>query len=186
MMKLSGSRIYLRPFQNTDGPLVNKLGTTPLYHQTAGFAIVRNAGECQQVLTIFQQRPDSFVIVRRADEQPVGLVELNLRGVDPASGLDRTRELGFVLLQEYWGQGLMTEALQVLLDWAFPHLNLTEVWAGHYENNERSARLLQKIGFEFRYDVALPFKFIEQTNEKYYLLTANSWQRLREKMDFLH
>lgn len=184
MNELKGSRICLRPFQAADIDLIEKLGTTPLYHQSAGFAIVRNATEVQQVLHIYQKRSESFVIVQQATGAAIGLVELNQRGVDPASGLDRTRELGFILLQEYWGQGYMTEALQVLLGWAFPQLALTEVWAGHYENNQRSARLLQKIGFEFRYEVTLPFKFIEQTQEKYYLLTPTRWQRLREKTNF--
>lgn len=180
-MELTSTRLILRRFDASDLALIETLGTTPLYHQTAGFATIQSPAAAEQVLHIYEKRPESYVIVSRATGQALGLVELSERGVDPASGLDRTRELGFLLLASAWGQGYMTEAITCLLDDAFPRLQLTEVWAGHYETNQRSAHLLQKIQFKFAYEVTLPFPFFEQTVEKYYLLTASDWQRFRNK-----
>lgn len=56
--------------------------------------------------------------------------------------------LGYSLAQARWGQGLMHGALAMLLDWAFEHFNLHRIGANHLPDNERSARLLARLGFE--------------------------------------
>ncbi len=42
----------------------------------------------------------------------------------------------------------MRESLQVALHWAFSELDLHRVMANYMPRNERSARLLQHLGFE--------------------------------------
>ncbi|WP_125768142.1 GNAT family N-acetyltransferase [Lapidilactobacillus wuchangensis] len=180
-MNLTTKRLLLRRFNETDLDFIETLGTTPLYHQTAGFAKIQNEEQGKQILHVYQKRSESYLIVEQRTQQKLGLVELSERTVDPKSDLYATRELGFLLLQSAWGKGYMTEAVTALLDDAFPRLQLREVWAGHYENNQRSANFLQKIGFQYRYEVTLPFYFFEQTVEKYYLLTASDWQRFRSE-----
>lgn len=178
---LESQRIYLRPFADGDLSLIQKLGSDELYRKTAGFATIHNLDEAQKILKIYQQHPNDYVICLKATDQPIGFVELSERGVDERSHLADTRELGFILLQEFWRQGYMTEALTLALDYAFTELKVSEVWAGHYENNHASANLLQKMGFEFKYDLQMPLPFIEQEDEKYYLLTPSKWQRFRDK-----
>ena len=180
-MTLTTSRLLLRRFNETDLAFIETLGTTPLYHQTAGFAKIQSEVQGQQILNVYQRRTESYLIITQKKKKKIGLIELNERSVDPQSELYATRELGFLLLQSAWGQGYMTEAVTALLDDAFPRLQLREIWAGHYENNQRSAIFLQKMGFQYRYEVTLPFYFFEQTVEKYYLLTVSDWQRFRNK-----
>jgi len=56
--------------------------------------------------------------------------------------------LGYGVAARAQGQGLMREALQAGLDWAFGGLGLHRVMANHLPRNERSARLLARLGFE--------------------------------------
>jgi ribosomal-protein-alanine N-acetyltransferase len=56
--------------------------------------------------------------------------------------------LGYGVAARAQGQGLMQEALQAGLDWAFGELDLHRVMANHMPRNERSARLLARLGFE--------------------------------------
>ena len=56
--------------------------------------------------------------------------------------------LGYGIGADRQGQGLMHEALEAGLAWAFDELNLHRVMANHLPRNERSARLLQRLGFE--------------------------------------
>ena len=177
---LKGKRIFLRPFTNEDLPLVEWLGTHKLYHETAGFAEIHNDRMAQQVLAAYMRRANNYVICDLETDDALGFVELNERGVDQRSHLDQTREVGFVLKEEFWGNGYMTEALNLLFNYAFVQLKISVIWAGHYENNRHSERLLRKLGFEFKYEVQLPFAFIEQKTQKYYLLTASNWQRFRD------
>jgi RimJ/RimL family protein N-acetyltransferase len=56
-------------------------------------------------------------------------------------------EIGFALRQTRWRQGLGTEAVTTALDFAFNGLGLHRVEADVDPRNERSLRLLERLGF---------------------------------------
>jgi [ribosomal protein S5]-alanine N-acetyltransferase len=56
-------------------------------------------------------------------------------------------ELGFGLDHRYQGQGLMTEAVRTLCDYAFDALGLHRIQANHLPENHRSASVLRRTGF---------------------------------------
>lgn len=55
-------------------------------------------------------------------------------------------EIGWRLAKEFWGRGLATEAANGCLEYAFGTLGLSEVISFTSEVNERSARVMQRIG----------------------------------------
>lgn len=65
-----------------------------------------------------------------------------------ARGVFQAAYLGYGLAQEKQGQGLMREALEAGLAWAFGELGLHRVMAGYLPANQRSAALLTRLGFE--------------------------------------
>jgi len=56
--------------------------------------------------------------------------------------------LGYSLAEALQGRGLMHEALGLVIDFAFRDLNLHRLMANHSVRNERSARVLERLGFE--------------------------------------
>lgn len=60
----------------------------------------------------------------------------------------RHAEIGYDLWTEYWGQGLMPEALQALIRYGFEEMNLNRVEATTHTENQRSQRVLTKLGFQ--------------------------------------
>lgn len=56
--------------------------------------------------------------------------------------------LGYGVGAGQQGRGLMREALEAGLAWAFGELDLHRVMANYLPRNERSARLLERLGFE--------------------------------------
>lgn len=56
--------------------------------------------------------------------------------------------LGYQLDEHVQGQGLMQEALRLVLDFALGPLSLHRIAANHLPENQRSARLLARLGFE--------------------------------------
>lgn len=56
--------------------------------------------------------------------------------------------LGYSLDHRRQGQGLMTEALGALVPYAFDTMRFHRIHAGYLPENERSARLLARLGFE--------------------------------------
>ncbi len=55
--------------------------------------------------------------------------------------------LGYAVDAQCQGQGLMHEALEAALGYAFEVMRLHRVQANHLPDNQRSARLLQRLGF---------------------------------------
>ena len=56
-------------------------------------------------------------------------------------------EFGIHLRPEYWGQGYGTEAAEAVIQYAFTVLKAKKLFAGHNPNNEKSRKLLHRLGF---------------------------------------
>lgn len=63
-------------------------------------------------------------------------------------GVFQACHLGYGIAAAWQGQGLMFEALEAGLDWAFHGLGLHRVMANYMPHNRRSERLLLRLGFE--------------------------------------
>lgn len=60
----------------------------------------------------------------------------------------RRAEIGYSLASRAWGNGYMNEALRALINYAFECLDLNRIEADIDPRNERSARSLERLGFE--------------------------------------
>ena len=61
---------------------------------------------------------------------------------------DKNAEIGYWLGKKYWGRGLTTEAIGLILNFAFKKLKLHRVYAKVFEENTASKRVLEKNGFK--------------------------------------
>ncbi len=141
-------RLELRALRMTDAPRMFQLRSDPHVQRYAG------------------RDPETTIepTVRRLSEVLTGISEgTSIRWglVDKASGLllgstgywrwdkdHRWAEVGYELDPDYWGRGLMVEAMRVLLPYAFgPPMNLHRVEARIDPANTASRRVLEKLGF---------------------------------------
>lgn len=72
--------------------------------------------------------------------------------------------LGYQIDAQHQGQGLMFEALRAAIDYMFEVKGLHRVQANHLEDNERSARLLARLGF------------VREGLAREYLFIGDSWR----------
>lgn len=72
--------------------------------------------------------------------------------------------LGYSIALPRQGQGLMREVLEAALPWAFRELDMHRVMANYMPRNERSGRLLERLGFE------------REGYAKRYLQIAGTWE----------
>jgi len=56
-------------------------------------------------------------------------------------------EIGYALHPDYWGQGLAGEASRRILTFLFDEYNAEAVYIGHFEENNQSRRVIEKLGF---------------------------------------
>jgi ribosomal-protein-alanine N-acetyltransferase len=57
-------------------------------------------------------------------------------------------EIGYDMWPDYWGQGLMPEAIQTLISFGFQEMELNRIEATTHTENHRSQHVLKKLGFQ--------------------------------------
>jgi [ribosomal protein S5]-alanine N-acetyltransferase len=71
-------------------------------------------------------------------------------GVHPGQDVYRhTATVGYWLGEEFWGRGIMTEAVTAVTDFCFANFPLRRISAEVFSNNPGSVRVLEKAGFIF-------------------------------------
>jgi RimJ/RimL family protein N-acetyltransferase len=58
-----------------------------------------------------------------------------------------TAEFGYWLGEEFWKQGVMSEAVPAFVNYCFKEFSLQRIFAMPHSNNPASARILEKAGF---------------------------------------
>lgn len=59
----------------------------------------------------------------------------------------RAAEMGYWLGEEYWGRGIVSEAATAVVDYGFQTFDICRIFAGVFERNAASMRVLEKAGF---------------------------------------
>jgi len=74
-------------------------------------------------------------------------------------------EIGYVLKPEYWGKGYMFETINKIVRFGFKEMNLHSIEANVNPLNERSQKVLERVGFKreayFRENYLFDGKFLD-------------------------
>jgi Acetyltransferases, including N-acetylases of ribosomal proteins len=62
---------------------------------------------------------------------------------------NRRAEIGYVLAKNFWGQGIMPEAARQIVKFGFEEMGLNRIECCHFLPNEKSGRVMQKIGMSY-------------------------------------
>ena len=82
-------------------------------------------------------------------------------------------QLGYQIARSHEGRGLMTEALRTANDYMFSTLRMHRIAASYRPENERSGRLLEKLGFA-REGFAREYLFIDGAWRDHVLTALNN------------
>ncbi|MBU1470889.1 MAG: GNAT family N-acetyltransferase [candidate division Zixibacteria bacterium] len=98
-------------------------------------------------------RPDDIVrfslaVMHKADGRLAGWV-----GLGPLPINTTETEIYYGFSQDYWGQGIATEAADAMLQHGFETIGLDRIVAITLPDNPASAKVLEKIGMKFRWTV---------------------------------
>ncbi|SDL01388.1 GNAT family N-acetyltransferase [Lacicoccus qingdaonensis] len=80
------------------------------------------------------------VIVDQSSDKVIGAIELSI-DKDNDNG-----EIGYILHPEYWGRGIGTKAVHLILEYGFNELKLNRISATTDKRNTGSERVMQKSG----------------------------------------
>jgi len=140
-MRLETERLILRNITLDDAPGIYEYAKNKNVSENAGFKAHESIEETKSIIETIL-KIDSLVIVYKKNNTVIGVITLSKK-------LDGIYELGYSLQEEYWHQGLMSEAVKALVDYAFKKLNAFEIDAGCFIDNYRSEKLLLNAGFKY-------------------------------------
>ena len=70
-------------------------------------------------------------------------------GVFPQSDIHKKNaEIGYWLSENYWGQGIMVEAIKSIVKYGFETFDIIRIFARPFETNKQSQSVLIKAGFD--------------------------------------
>ncbi|MGI6714169.1 MAG: GNAT family N-acetyltransferase [Bacilli bacterium] len=144
-------RLILRPFRLEDLDDFHQYASVPGVGEMAGWPHHQNQEETLRVLKNFMEKDRTFAVCFKANNQVIGSLGVERYGKEevlseffPYQG----RRLGFVLSKDYWGQGLMPEALTAVIDYLFNQCDFDFLLCGYYLGNAQSRRVQEKVGFK--------------------------------------
>lgn len=143
-----GQQVILRSFELTDVPVilqhfnkweVRRFLDNPTPHSPEEEEQwIRNTWEARKT-----GRAYFFAIEHKKSKKLIGGC-----GLFALQSRHRSAELMIVIYsKKHWGDGLGTEALHLLLNFGFTHINLRRIYLLTHEFNKRAQKTYEKLGF---------------------------------------
>ena len=146
---LAGDRIRLRPFKKDDLEDFYLYAKTPGLGESAGWFHHESIEDSKKILDKFIR--DKNILAIEKDGQVIGSIGIHPYDEDFFEDLNDKRavEIGFVLSQDYHRQYLMTESLELVLNYLFNDIGLDAVVGGHFRGNFKSKNLHKKFNYKY-------------------------------------
>ncbi|MBQ6559854.1 MAG: GNAT family N-acetyltransferase [Erysipelotrichaceae bacterium] len=179
---LHTQRLTLRSWKESDVHDLYEYARVDGVGQMAGWKPHENIEESRMILKMFIDEKKTFALEYEGKViGSLGIEEYNEEHF-PEFKEQKAREIGYVLSKNYWGQGLMPEAVREAIRYLFEDVGLDVIFCGHFLWNRQSQRAQKKCGFHhYAYDTfETRLGTIEDnevnilTKEEYYAKERNS------------
>ena len=171
MKTLETKRLILRDWELTDLDDYFVFKSNPNVTIPDGSLPKKYKEECLPELKYLIHVKNNYALVLKETGKVIGSVGLN----EDTDGNENARNVGFVLDESYWNQGLMTEALKEII------ANASEITSClsciHAAGNTRTEHIIKKLGFKYIkiFHNIKRESDIYPHDDLYYLLELNSW-----------
>lgn len=149
MPELETERLRLRKLTMRDAQDIYNYSRDPLVAKHVLWDAHRSIGESRAYLRYMLRKyrmtePASWGIELKSTGRIIGTIGYMWIQTDNAAA-----EVGYSLSRLYWGQGIMTEALHAVIDYAFTALKLNRIEAIHEIDNPASGAVMKKCGMQY-------------------------------------
>lgn len=147
-IRLETDRLNLRPWEQGDLEDFYEYARVDGVGQMAGWLPHDSIEATQKVLDSFISKKKTFALEWKENGKVIG--SLGLEKEEPVLELPKDRvgrSIGYVLSKDYWGRGVMAEALRAVIDYCFREEHYDFLTCGHFLSNYRSRRVMEKCGF---------------------------------------
>lgn len=149
-IRIETPRLVLRPWRESDLEDFYAYASVDGVGQMAGWLPHRSPEESKSILESFVREKKTFALELKETGKVIGSLGLEEREHIPEETQGtQGREIGYVLSKDYWGRGLMPEAVKAVIDYCFHTLGYDWLTCSHFLWNSQSRRVIEKCGFRF-------------------------------------
>lgn len=144
---LKTERLTLRPWRQEDLEDFFAYASVDGVGQMAGWTPHKNMEESQSILNGFIEQKRTFAL--EFEGKVIGSLGIERYNEEqfPELADKKCREIGYVLSKDYWGRGLMPEAVREVVRYLFEDVGLDVILCGRFLSNRQSQRVQEKCGF---------------------------------------
>ncbi len=180
-MILETVRMFLRPITVEDASFIYKLFSRTETNQFTQFPDLTSVEEASS-MNVHYMNPADTTLYRAIMELKTTREPIGALGLFSYSKPHKRAELGYDLLKEHWGKGLMTEAVREVLKHGFTELELVRIEATVDPENISSIKLLERTGFKFEACLRKRFYYRDKWHdEHFYGLLKEEWENTSSK-----
>ena len=119
--------------------------------QMAGWSPHTSIQESKIILEMFIKEKKTFALELKENHKVIGSLGLETLSFLLSDEYENLvgREIGYVLSKDYWGKGLMPEAVNSVIKFCFEKENYDYLMCSHSVINSQSKRVIEKSGFRF-------------------------------------
>ena len=119
--------------------------------QMAGWNPHTSIQESRTILEMFIKGKKTFALELKENHKVIGSLGLETLSLSLSDEYENLigREIGYVLSKDYWGKGLMPEAVNRVIKFCFEKENYDYLMCSHSVINSQSKRVIEKSGFRF-------------------------------------
>jgi ribosomal-protein-alanine N-acetyltransferase len=144
---LTTERLTLRQLAITDDQEIFKLRSDKVFNKYLNREICNSIDDARNFINIINENIDKnfapyWAICLKGKNMLVGTI--CLYGFSEES---TSCEIGFELLQDFQRQGIMREAAEKVIDYAFNTIQIQRIDAYLHKDNQSSIKLLEKLSF---------------------------------------
>lgn len=141
---LESERLYLRTLKDLDSEQMYELAKDSDVGPRCGWKPHESQEESLQIIQKFLKKDKQYAIIEKESNVLIGVVGLS---EDSKRNNPKVKMLGYWLGKTYWGKGYMKEAVEIVLKQGFEQEQLDMISVCHFDFNNQSQRVIEKLGF---------------------------------------
>ena len=148
---LETDRLILREWNEADLADLFEYAKVDGVGQMAGWNPHTSIQESKTILEMFIKGKKTFALELKENHKVIGSLGLETLSLSLSDEYENLvgREIGYVLSKDYWGKGLMPEAVNRVIKFCFEKENYDYLMCSHSVINSQSKRVIEKSGFRF-------------------------------------
>ena len=174
---IESDRLALKGWEESDLDDFFEYASVDGVGEMAGWPRHTSKDVSKKILDSFITSKNELAIVYKANNKVIGSL-----GFHPSWANDekeyadlKVKEIGYALSKDYWGRGLVPEAVKAVIAFCFEERGFDALTCGHFISNNQSKRVIEKCGFSFVKESEFYAKQLDKTFivKKYILLREN-------------